>query len=344
MSFDTILVTGAGFSAPAGIPSQKELLERLSAYDPGIETPGAVEFLEAKMRVRDFVESFFSPGRTERPWHSVPLEDVYTVLDRALIEGDSLPPFSIDDIWAVRRSLDSCIARYLIAVIENADDSLYCRLVNRLIELYGLNWATATTNWDVLWDRVLLNYYRRIGLELSYGAHVFEANDEMFRPVNDNGGGPVLYKLHGSLDWLICPCCHSVFAVSDLRLTDPFLSNLKCPRCGDHTCDSAEPRLRSVLLTPTMLKTVTNPTMRIIYDEVFHALKKASRVIFVGYSLPEADHDLRYLFRRAIGKYTDVKVVLKGPETGPIISRYKQLFGLGDEDFFCDGFEAFFSL
>lgn len=81
-----------------------------------------------------------------------------------------------------------------------------------------------------------------------------------------------------------------------------------------------------------------------IYDEAFHTLRSACRVLFIGYSLPEADHDLRYLFRKAIRPSAEIRVILKEPAAEDAVQRYKQLFGLDDNCFSRKGFESFFEI
>jgi len=358
----TVLVVGAGLSAPAGIPTQRELLRQMYEHQVGVAEGGfsyhqprtlhddgihadllsrdisihilGISYDEAMERVKEFIERFFIPiTGCDRLWHEVPLEDVYSVLDRAINEGDSLPPYSAEQLIETRHALDGCIAQFLRSKVDGADHTLYRKLYHSLVERFGDDWLTVSTNWDMLWDRVLQECS---GKDLSYGIDVFRLQDSTLYRIPAETDGPRIYKLHGSLDWLVCPCCHSVF-VSDRAPGTP------CPRCGDAS-RPGEPLLRGSLLTPTMLKSLRNPTMRLIHDEAFHELRRADRVIFVGYSLPEADHDLRYLFRRAIPATATIDVVFVGTNEDPLVSRYKQLFGLDERCFNCNGFEQFFSL
>ncbi len=75
-------------------------------------------------------------------------------------------------------------------------------------------------------------------------------------------------------------------------------------------------------------------------------------VILVVYSFPLADHDFRYLLRKAVASFSRVWVVLhdtdnprRWPEhVGALLpeARYRGFFGLGDDAFSCGGWEAFF--
>ena len=57
-----------------------------------------------------------------------------------------------------------------------------------------------------------------------------------------------------------------------------------------------------------------------------HELTSASRVIFMGYSFPIADQDMRYLLRRALVSQADVKVILAaGDDPSGVDQRLRSL-------------------
>jgi hypothetical protein len=75
--------------------------------------------------------------------------DVYSVLDRAIREGDSLPPYRTEKLVEVRHALDGCLVQCLCANVESASFELHERLYDRLTELYSDDWCTVSTNWDM---------------------------------------------------------------------------------------------------------------------------------------------------------------------------------------------------
>jgi hypothetical protein len=107
-----------------------------------------------------------------------------------------------------------------------------------------------------------------------------------------------------------------------------------------------------MIVTPTLLKSYDNPTLPRIWDEAIHVFGQATDVVLVGYSFPLADHDFRYLLRKAVASFSRVWVVLHDTENprrwpehvGALLpeARYRGLFGLGDDAFFYGGWEAFF--
>jgi hypothetical protein len=323
------------------------------------ESEEVIRFQKAKQVVEDFLQAVFSEcdrSVGERPWWEIELEDVYSVLDRALSEDDVLlrgsrrrdaggcglertlsedEPYDHERLYLVRNSLDTCIA-YAISHATPADLSLYDAVYNELCARYD-DWATISTNWDLLWDNTLQQCSSRCGQTVDYGVPARAMEDGSLLP----RGGPLLYKLHGSLNWGSCPCCHGMFARTDGRLWVPQIMPAPCPRCGSN---EETPSLRTFIITPTALKTIRNPIVQMVYDEAFALLRRATTVIFVGYSLPAADHNLRYLFRRGISTEASVKVILRDPGATDVFRRYQSLLGLPNDSLCTEGFESFFNL
>lgn len=340
-----VLFLGAGFSIPAGIPSQAELLRRIHELTPTLgESDEAIRFQDAKTVVEAFLESVFgrcAPSGGGRPWWEAELEDIYSVLDRALSEDDLLPPYRHEELYAVRNSLDTCIT-YAIGSATPRVASLYESIYDELCRLHD-DWATISTNWDLLWDNTLQERVRHAGKTVDYGVPTRSMNDATLHLP----GGPLLYKLHGSLNWASCACCHGLFAGTDGDRWIPQLTPAPCPRCGvpkENGSELMSSPLRTLIITPTMLKTIKNPIVQMVYDEAFTLLRRASVVVFVGYSLPAADHNLRYLLRRGISRDAKVKVVLRDPGAKDVFRRYQSLLGLPDEALWAEGLESYFKI
>ncbi|MFW6311371.1 MAG: hypothetical protein ACOC1K_03960, partial [Nanoarchaeota archaeon] len=73
---------------------------------------------------------------------------------------------------------------------------------------------------------------------------------------------------------------------------------------------SRENVLESSFITPTYIKNFESLHYRRIWRIAFDELAEADEIIFIGYSFPEADYELRYLLKKAINKDTNIKVVL----------------------------------
>jgi hypothetical protein len=103
-------------------------------------------------------------------------------------------------------------------------------------------------------------------------------------------------KLHGSLNWLYCPRCDEV----DITAGEKGAMWALTPglRCGNQNCTALyEP----LLVDPTMYKLYNNRLLRESRELAERILHSAKLIVFIGYSLPEADYELRCLLVGAIG-------------------------------------------
>jgi len=120
-----------------------------------------------------------------------------------------------------------------------------------------------------------------------------------------------LLKLHGSINWLVCRNCYKLYAQSDEILALSVLME----KSNQNDCNFCEHynrknELSSSLITPTYIKNFERLHYKNIWREAFNEISEADKIVFIGYSFPEADYELRYLFKRAAEIKTEIKVVL----------------------------------
>jgi hypothetical protein len=65
-------------------------------------------------------------------------------------------------------------------------------------------------------------------------------------------------------------------------------------------CKDCTTKYEPLIITPTLLKTYDNTLLRLIWREAEDKISKADEVVFVGYSMPDADMQLRCMFKRAL--------------------------------------------
>ena len=102
-------------------------------------------------------------------------------------------------------------------------------------------------------------------------------------------------------------------------------------------------RLSSRVATFSYAKTLNFIHFLTIWDNAFKALRDASHWIFVGYSLPEADFQLRHMLKAAqLGRRTGstVKVNVVAGENDGTIDRFQRFFGSAVVEQTSCGFEA----
>lgn len=84
-------------------------------------------------------------------------------------------------------------------------------------------------------------------------------------------------------------------------------------------------QLRGNLLLPTFIKDLSNIQIQLIWQNAGIELSEASKVVFIGYSLPQADFEIRQLLSRCIPNHTEIEVVLyPGSEERPKSQNQKE--------------------
>ncbi|KJF18061.1 hypothetical protein [Acidithrix ferrooxidans] len=133
-----------------------------------------------------------------------------------------------------------------------------------------------------------------------------------------------LLKLHGSLDWYWVP--GDLTGTSLLRY--PILTHFGQPTPDDNSEDrrSAIPGREPFVVPPLMAKSrfFTNAVMRQLWQDAASALSKATRIVIIGYSLPEGDLAIRSLLADTLAE-KDVDVVVVDPNSKDIVCRLKKL-------------------
>jgi hypothetical protein len=181
--------------------------------------------------------------------------------------------------------LITLIAIYLERRLRNPNNH-HRALVDRLRHL-GLLPKTAfvSLNYDILIDNALET---QGSTGIDYGVP-FSNHANAVR-----GAAVPLLKLHGSLNWLYCPTCNALDHYPEQKVAahlpiDPHRG--VCSRCQ-------EPRV-PILIPPTFFKVMSNIFLQQIWKQTEDELRRAARIIFCGYSFPDADLHVKYLLKRA---------------------------------------------
>jgi hypothetical protein len=342
-----VLFLGSGFSAVLGIPTTTQVNRRI--LDP-------VESFEPLQTVEDSIGNKLAEyWQTVFGWEcgkrEPSLEDHFTQLDVAANSGHQLGPIYLPkQLRAVRRWSIHRIFTLL------RSQGFRCESVTRLMEMLdgAFKMAVVTTNWDTEAESCI---YDGI-VDVNYGLDVIR--DGQRHPPPD--GVPIL-KLHGCLNRGYCDCCKALIGfgsqqgnvvVSERLLLEPddftafgedkaaeilrrdkYSKKIRqCLGCGG--------RVTARIATFSYHKDLNPHAFYTIWDNAYTNLQLANRWLFVGYSLPEVDTEIRHLLKSAqlARKYVDqlrIDVVLK--EDCQAGERYRRFFGLSDERVFNCGLE-----
>lgn len=352
----TVYILGAGFSKEALAPSQEELVSKI--FEIHSENPfefnnGSVD--KFKVFLKDTLQI------PETLHNKIPLEDIFTPLDRCLADNISFRNLDIDQIKEIRGLIYYLIGKTLEKLLRNSEKTYINNFAKHLVEKASKrinnnyrevdNVSILSTNWDILLDNSLKQiidseFYKKAVVDYCCYISSYWENDESVKPgleVLGQGGFNVkLLKLHGSLNWLQCPRCLRVYVdfhnkIAIGQYTDP----VNCRHCDKHFGAKDSHRLFSNLIMPTFLKNLSNPQYKLIWQNAGIELSEAERIVFIGYSLPQADFEMRQLLSRMVRPTAKIEVVDYGKRTQSRIketmNRYNVFFGDRKPKFFLKG-------
>jgi len=326
----TVYFLGAGFSADAGGPIQNQIIQFI-LDDKFIEKfQSNPEVIKARKSFIKFIEKTLSIDK--KLWDNIALEDIFTPIDRALSTGKSFKNFGTNELIKLREEFHLLMGSAIKFGVDNENNKDYInefakyintiaqkRLENGLDEI-----SVITTNWDILLDNSLEDLTRRYSIinedklaVVDYCCYIssLEKNDEYIKPgllALGKGGYNIKYlKLHGSMNWLHCPNCQRMYVKFGEKT---ILQNKQhCRHCMVNykfSENESSIELRGNLLLPTFIKDLSNIQIQLIWQNAGIELSEASKVIFIGYSLPQADFEIRQLLSRCIPNHTEIEVVL----------------------------------
>lgn len=342
---NTVYVLGAGASAAAAKDTRRVLgtdFLRL-AFD-------RYKSDQRLKNVRKFIQDLFHyDGGNGSVLPTV--EEVLSTIDIALDRGESL---SEKYTFTRLQDLRNDFVFLIYTILAEAYRTLGNNVTNRFVEKLGDEPTVISLNYDIIVDNALKN---RFEANLDYGLE--------YRAYNEFGNNPPganhpaskfivpnkakLYKIHGSLNWAVCPTC-SVVYIADQKLGkvagQTFDEKAKCIEKGHAP-------LQPLIITPTNLKTYRQPQVSVIWQRAERSLRAAEKVVFIGYSLPDADFHIKYLIQKALYRSTDTQSNQPPPEIvvvdfkrppvtrpTPEEERFRRLFGR-NVTYYSDGFEGY---
>lgn len=148
-----------------------------------------------------------------------------------------------------------------------------------------------------------------------------------------------LLKLHGSVNWGICPDCEQVTWTPCIRgdrlkkFADQKRVRFRTKWVHDTRCqyhaEDKPPSLQPLLVPPTWSKWIGDFTMRFIWRQAYSALRSCSHLIFIGFSLPDEDLHIRELLMAGLAEKKERKVSVYdcclGQQAEGLKSRYRTL-------------------
>ncbi len=291
MAIDEVIFLGAGASAAEGAPVQKDLFSAFFRMENGDGRNPA-----STGRLHRFFKQFFGIDITGQQEGVVfpSFEETLGMLEIAMDRGESFRGYPATthapDVQTIREDLIFLIALVLNRTLMTSGGH-HKTLVKRLVR-EGRITSTAfiSLNYDILIDNALIELHP--GFDLDYGVEFTNYIRECDWQIPRKDKSIALHKLHGSLNWLYCPTCVSLTLTPRQREAARLVEkSVTCLSCGMPTVP--------IITPPTYLKGMQNYFLHQIMRGAEKSLKDTQRIIFCGYSFPDADLLVRYLLKRA---------------------------------------------
>jgi hypothetical protein len=353
----SVFVVGAGFSLYAGIPLQMDFTDAL------LGGRGSADGNSGRIvqHLRKFVNQAFDHKTTAGAQFWPELEDIFTCIDLSANTGHNLGPrFSSSELRTIRRALIYRIITMLRERYREArdqKDSNWHSLLKFFKLLEPSTVGFIATNWDTVVEDMLAAEHgiTRFG----YGSDAIYASlRTAHREIKETAASgtkvPVI-KMHGSVNWLYCDNCRSLFwmkadetykvagqllSLEDWNRIDASSTNESdrwhCGRCGANS-------LGTRFATFSYRKALDFPMFQKSWFSAEKLLRGAKNWIFIGYSLPAADFEFKYLLKRvqlSRREHPRFAVVSGGAMSDRAYQHYQRFFGRQikrDENFFGDG-------
>lgn len=294
----TVVFLGAGASASEGAPMQATLF-RDYFIDQKSEPAHRIHH-EWDSELATFFLDFFGIDVDHGDLNATnfpTFEEVLGILELADSQGESFRDWGTSNLvdgqrkprlQHVRDLMVLLIAQVLDKRLLNVGDQHRALLQNLKGGLRDTSFISL--NYDILIDNALAELYPKWDLEYSvdfanYGRGTWT------RPNPDRSVR--LHKLHGSLNWLYCPTCRTL----ELTPKEKGVCRLKWEpeKC---ICDQCETLTVPIIIPPTYFKALSNLYLREVWAAAERSMVTCGRIVFCGYSFPDADIHVRYLLKR----------------------------------------------
>jgi len=343
---------GAGASRADGFPLTREISYGVAAALTGkkarrygslsrfLKTVFAVTPTEVRRGAKAwdaFVKSpsVFAPENVRLP----DIVELLSLLD-VIVSDESFIAAEADDegrktalgsrgLSRVREQASRAVAACISSLAEHRLNDKAVTVSYTFVKLLRPHDVVITTNWDLLldsaFDTVAGTSPRDVGSDVLI-------TDKLGKPI----AKPIavarapLFKLHGSLNWLVCFRCTRLYVNPSVYIAD--LGFSRKASGPTNTCHCGLP-LRAMLITPTFFKQYRNRHLANIWATAQERLANCAEWHFIGYSLPPDDVHIRAFLLRAFHMRKDaglrqptIKIVTTNPDSS-LRARYECLFG-----------------
>lgn len=333
----TVYILGAGFSMDAGAPSQAKIVRAIFELKGVFEKKNGKTINEWIKKFDDFLKTALNVDDNSKYYYT--LEDIYTPIDRSIADGMSFKNYTVKELIELRDIFNRLIILAMRNHIEKSKRSkdtieIFARHIialskSRLENEKNDSVSIITTNWDIMLDNAANTIISKekpvAGAKFAgvvdYCCYIssLEEHDHKIKPglyaIGKKAYNLKILKLHGSLNWLQCPKCQRLYVKFYQKWNGGYVFGAKyCRHCtrnfGIEKHKSNQ--LAINLIMPTFLKNLNNVQNKLIWQNAGIELSEASKIVFLGYSLPHADFEFKQLLSRMIRPDAEIEAILIG--------------------------------
>lgn len=288
MARDCVYIVGAGFSAGLGYPLTADLLQRLwpRLTDDDFRTrlKKVIEFHHHSFNP----EHFSSFPNVEQLLSQMEVNDQFFDISRYYI-GE----FTRDKLRDIQQRFLLSVADWFYALtqtdrMKRAQDNWLKKFKERVVAEHA---AVISFNWDLVLDDLLF------GENLDAASYGLEGGDV---------DTPVLLKPHGSLNWFEDDAGRYIKEHMRFPVHADKSQSIYAFRDLTRGPSTRHDRVyRPLIIPPVFLKKFDNPIFTKLWQRATSEISTAKKVVFLGYSMPDADLHTQFIVR--CGFYNQVK-------------------------------------
>ncbi|PKL88105.1 MAG: hypothetical protein CVV23_11980 [Ignavibacteriae bacterium HGW-Ignavibacteriae-2] len=344
---DVVFVLGAGASHPDGVPLQRHIL-------PMILNEKDIADSVIGRQVIDFIKDNFAYDSSSNLFPQ--LEAVFGFLDYFIAQNESLSAkYTNQHIRETKEYLIKLI-HYIVNLRTDKDSKVYHHFWDSVTK-YSSNFSIITLNYDTLLEQAFDFLYKDFGY-LDYCFHLmnYDKRKEL-KPYNfwlnpreplivegDKTPIPIkIIKLHGSLTWKYCSCCNQTLLTPwdrEIDLNRGTFTGYTYPEKTkyDLVCPTDGTEFQTLILMPSYVKPLSQSVISQLTGEASREVMATKKIVFIGYSLSNADLHIRALFKKQLKE--DIKLyVINTRQTEAFKLKYYSLSS--NIEFFNKSFEEF---
>jgi len=315
---DIVFVLGAGASYPDGVPLQRHIL-------PMILGNSEINNSAIGKQAVDFIKDNFAYNSEKNLYPQ--LEAVFGFLDYFIFQNENLSAkYSVANIRQIKEYLIKSI-HYIVNLQTDKESKVYQKFWEIAFE-HTNNFSVITLNYDTLLEQAF-NIFSGQKAYIDYCIHLMNYNksaefaqynfwlnprEPISVPKEINPVPLKIIKLHGSLNWKYCSCCNQTLLTPwdrEIDLSRGKFTGYTYPEKQkyDFTCPNDGTDFETLIIMPSYVKPLNQPIISQLMGEASREIRIAKKIVFIGYSLSNADLHIRALFKKQIDPKTKILVV-----------------------------------